>query len=247
MKIGVAQYGMTMWYGGLFDLEERLAGIRSAGYEGTETAAAVSPADALHKSALYRRLGMDFAVCNGPDPQSTLLWTAALGKAYIHVAVSSDSFDTFCERANRQADSCKRWGLRPSLHNHLDTPVETESQIADFLDRCPGCGLILDTAHLALADGDNVAIVKKYCDRIEGLHVKDWFVTNPEIGREMWIDRGRFCELGAGNIGMDNAAVMRALADGGYNRWVFVEQDTHLQDPLKDLAISRQFLRDAGF
>ena len=41
-------------------------------------------------------------------------------------------------------------------------------------------------------------------------------------------------------------AVMRALVDVGYDGWVFVEHDTHLQDPLKDLAISRQYLREAG-
>ena len=45
----------------------------------------------------------------------------------------------------------------------------------------------------------------------------------------------------------DNIAVMRALVDVGYDGWVFVEQDTHMQDPLKDLAISREYLREAGF
>ena len=33
----------------------------------------------------------------------------------------------------------------------------------------------------------------------------------------------------------------------GYDGWVFVEHDTHLQDPFKDLAISREYLRKAGF
>jgi hypothetical protein len=33
----------------------------------------------------------------------------------------------------------------------------------------------------------------------------------------------------------------------GYYGWVFVEQDTHLQDPLEDLAISRAYLRKVGF
>jgi len=72
-------------------------------------------------------------------------------------------------------------------------------------------------------------------------------VQNPQVALDRWWERGRFCELGAGNIGLDNIAVMRALADVGYDGWVFVEQDTHLQDPLNDLEISRQYLRDAGF
>ena len=61
-----------------------------------------------------------------------------------------------------------------------------------------------------------------------------------------WYERGRFCELGAGNIGLDNKAVLRTLKEVGYDGWVFVEHDTHLQDPLKDLAVSREYIRSAG-
>ena len=53
--------------------------------------------------------------------------------------------------------------------------------------------------------------------------------------------------IAAGNIGLDNAAVMQALVTVGYDDWIFIEQDTHLQDPLLDLTISRNFLRTAGF
>jgi len=79
------------------------------------------------------------------------------------------------------------------------------------------------------------------------VHLKDWLVLKPEVGLDKWWDRGRFCELGAGNIGLDNAAVMNEVRKAGYDGWVFVEHDTHLQDPLKDLAISREYLRKAGF
>jgi sugar phosphate isomerase/epimerase len=46
---------------------------------------------------------------------------------------------------------------------------------------------------------------------------------------------------------MDNIAVMKALVEVGYDGWIFIEHDTHLQDPLADLAISRGVLKDAGF
>ena len=41
--------------------------------------------------------------------------------------------------------------------------------------------------------------------------------------------------------------VIETLVEVGYDDWVFVEHDTHLQDPLLDLAISRAYLRNAGF
>lgn len=247
MKFGVADYGMNVWDGGCFDIEERLKGLKEIGYEGTERLEAVSPSDALQKAAIYRKLGMDFATCRGPDAQAGIQWTAGLGKAYVWVQVTGKDFDTFCRQANHQAEICARFGLRVGLHNHLGSLVESQKETEDFLEHCPKCSLILDTAHLAAADGNCLEIVNKYSDRIVAIHMKDWLVTNPEIGLDNWSQRGRFCELGAGNIGLDNAAVMRALVDTGYDDWVFVEQDTHLQDPLKDLAISRQYLHDAGF
>ena len=72
-------------------------------------------------------------------------------------------------------------------------------------------------------------------------------LTNPEIGLDRWPQRGRFCELGGGNIGLNNADILNAIVRSGYDGWVFVEHDTHLQDPLKDLAISRNYIRKAGY
>jgi sugar phosphate isomerase/epimerase len=247
MKIGVADYGMNVWDGGLFDIEERLRGLREIGYEGTERLHAGNPADALQKAALYRKLGMDFALCLGPDVQSTIQWTAGLGKSYVWVQVTGQDFDTFCRQANHQAGICARWGLKAALHNHLGSLVESERQLEDFLSKCPRCGLILDTAHLAAAGGDCIKIVREYSDRIVALHLKDWLVIDPEIGLDKWQRRGRFCELGAGSIGLDNGEILDAAVKTGFDGWVFVEQDTHLQDPLKDLAVSRDYLREAGF
>ena len=46
MKIGVADYGINVWDGGLFDIEERLEGLKSIGYEGTERLVATSASEA---------------------------------------------------------------------------------------------------------------------------------------------------------------------------------------------------------
>jgi inosose dehydratase len=124
--------------------------------------------------------------------------------------------------------------------------VESQAQLEEFLARCPKCGLILDTAHLAAADGDPIATIRRHANRLVAVHVKDWLIKDPKIGLDRWYDRGRFCELGAGNIGMDHKAAVQALLQVGYNGWVFVEHDTHLREPMLDLAVSRQVLRSAG-
>ncbi len=247
MKFGVADYGMNVWYGGCFDTEERLLALKGTGYDGLERLQASCGEDLLYKAARFRRIGMDFGTCLGPSAETSIRWTAALGKAYMWTSVSGRDFDAFCRQANHQADMCRGWGIRIGLHNHLGSLVESQDQLEAFLARCPDCGLILDTAHLAAAGGDPEGTVRRHALRLVAVHLKDWQVKRPDVGLDRWTERGRFCELGAGNIGLDNIGVMRALAEVRYDGWVFVEQDTHLQDPVADLAKSRAYLRSAGF
>ena len=244
MKIGVADYGLNVWDGALLDIEERLEALRAIGYEGTEGLTAPSAAEAVQRAALYRRVNMDFADCAGPDYQTMVQWTAALGKSYVWTWAGAGTLEGLARQVARQAAICKRWRLRAVLHNHMGTPVETYEQVEAFLAACPDAALLLDTAHLAAAGGDPVKLVRRYYDRIAAVHLKDWLET--DASAKEWTRRGRFCELGAGNIGLDNAAVANALAEVGYDGWLFVEHDDHLQDPMKDLAVSRDYLRKAG-
>lgn len=247
MQFGIADYGMTVWDGGNYDAEQRWTDLLSIGYTGIERLYANSAEETVQKAARMRRLGMGFGTVLGPTAELSIQWSAAFGKSYIWTNVSGTDFDTFCRQVNLQAAACQRWGIQVALHNHLGSLVESQAQLEEFLARCPGCGLILDTAHLAAAGGDCVSIVNKYADRLTAIHLKDWLEMKPEIGLERWWERGRFCELGAGNIGLDNAAVMLALVKVGYHGWVFVEHDTHFREPLLDLAVSRKYLHDAGF
>lgn len=55
MKFGVADYGLNVWYGGLYDLETRLQNLRELGFEGIERLEANGSGDSLSKAALCRR------------------------------------------------------------------------------------------------------------------------------------------------------------------------------------------------
>lgn len=244
MKFGVADYGMNVWYGGLYDTTQRLSDLKQIGYDGIERLEAVSPSDAIAKAIEYRRHGMDFTTCRGPNIESTIKWTAALGKNYVWAQVPARDFDAFCRQVNAQVKAAAVFGVSVGLHNHLGTLVETQSQLEVFLARCPECGLILDTGHLAAAGGDVLEVVGKYQSRLIVVHVKDWKSngTADPVNNPKWFDCGYFTTVGKGNIGQDNAAVIKALKTVGYDGWVFVEHDTHLQDPLIDLAESRAFL-----
>jgi len=246
MKIGIADYGMSVWDGGAFDIEQRWKDVQSIGYEGLERLEATEAAEAVLKAARANALGVDFATVRGPKIETSIQWTAAFRKGYVWTEVSGKDFDTFCRQVNKQAEACRRWGIDVALHNHLGSLVESQAELEEFMTRCPDCKLVFDTGHLAAADGDCLAIVDKYRDRFAAIHVKDWLVVDETIGLDRWPERGRFCGLGCGNIGLDNAAVVKALLEIGYDGWIFVEHDTHLQDPLVDLKASREYLKAAG-
>ncbi len=246
MKFGVADYGMNVWYGGLYDIEERLLELKNLGYNGTERLEAVSPSDALYKAALYRKLGMDFSTCRGPSVQVTTEWTAALGKNYVWLSPGQGDrvvdFDVYCRRCNAMIKACKRWGVTASIHNHMHARVENQKELEDFLKACPDAGIVFDTGHLSMAGGDPVEIVKKYHKRISVMHLKDVFLTGGT--RPDGVKEYRFCELGAGNNGFSNDGVVEMLLKVGWEGWIHIEHDTHLRDPLTDLKTSLNFVKN---
>ena len=247
IRVGVADYGMNVWDGALYDYELRQMDLKKIGFDGIERLEAQSASDAVHMAARIHAMGMDFATCRGATPETAIQWTAAFGKKYVWPSAKDkgEDFNTFCRQVNKQVEVCKRWNLKVGLHNHLGSLVETQEQLLAFLDACPECGLILDTGHLAVAEGgDPLYIAENYFDRLVAVHVKEWVSTNPEA--EHWYERGYFCELGGGNIPIENEQVVKTLVKKGYDGWVFIEHDTHLRDPLEDLAVSREFLRKAG-
>lgn len=247
MRIGVADYGMNVWDGcpGGYDSVERWKRLKELGYEGIERLSVYSADEAVGKVAQMRSFGFDCATVRGPSQELSIQWTAGMGKGYIWNAGGAGDLDVFCRQANLQAEACRRWGIRTALHNHMGTAVETQEQLEYFLKQCPDVGLILDTAHLAAVGGDAVEIAGRYAARLEVIHVKDWLLADRDQPR--WEDRGRFCGLDKGNIGLSNTAVLQTAVSQGYNGWVFVEHDAHLQDPYLDLAESRDVLRGAGF
>ena len=245
MKIGVADYGMNVWYGGCFDPEKRLRDLKRLGFDGIERVEAVDAADAMNQAALYRKCGMDFATCRGPKVRYNLEWTCALGKQYVWLEFRSDrttDFSTYCRQARELAAACRAYGLKCALHNHMGNRVETQEELDAFLAECPEMSLLLDIGHLRAAGGDVVGAIEKHHDRLVAVHFKDVFFTGSDDPD--WKKRLRFCELGGGNCGMDFAAVGRALKKSGFDGWTFIEQDTHQRDPLAELAVSLKVMRD---
>ena len=83
MRYFVADFGMNMYEGGLFDLESRLESVRALGFSGLERLEANNTEGAVRNAALFHRMGLDFCTTRGPSPELGFLWTAAFGKDYV--------------------------------------------------------------------------------------------------------------------------------------------------------------------
>lgn len=117
-------------------------------------------------------------------------------------------------------------GLRPLHHSHIGGVFETEAEITALLDTL-GPDLIgfgPDTGHLVVAGIDPAALIRRYADRIGGIHLKDCFADHldPAARRgrsypELVASKRLWAEPGLGVVDFD--AVLDALPadyDGDY-------------------------------
>ncbi len=177
IQVGVADYGMNMWDGALYDYELRQMDLKTIGFNGIERLEAQSASDAVHMAARIHAMGMDFATCRGATPETAIQWTAAFGKKYVWTSPTDKGkdFDTFCRQVNRQVEVCKRWNLKVGLHNHLGTQVETQEQLLAFLEACPDGGWIWNTGILAVGGaGALLSMPDNYFAGLVAAHLKEW-------------------------------------------------------------------------
>ncbi len=248
IKVGVADYGLNCWYGANYDYRDRFALLKETGFDGLERLEAKNADEAMQIAADARREGLGFGTCLAGTVMESLRYTAALGYSYMWTdptpLANQNPLDVFCRKVNYQIEAAAHYGVKVGIHNHLGLLIEKEEQLDDFLVRCPGAGIVFDVGHMAGAGGDPMRVLERYFDRIVAVHMKDYVYKDKNA--EVWHQRLRFCELGAGEMGELNLDLLKALKKKDYNGWIFVEHDTHLQDPKLDLAISREFMRRAG-
>ena len=242
IKIGVADYGMRVWYGNFYDYDERINMVRELGFDGLERLYPDSAENALRKAAKLKKLGMSFATCNAPNAELSIKWTAALGGQYVWADVLGGSFDAYLRQVHEMSRVCKQYGIDVVVHNHLGLTVETQEQVETFLQKCPDAKLLFDVGHLAVAGGDVRYIAEKYYDRIAAYHLKSW-QTSDTPDAEFWQKRGHFFGLNQGDFFFDNEFVVKNAIKNGYDGWFFIEHDTHLQNPVIDLKESYAVLK----
>lgn len=199
--------------------------------------------------------GSDCLVIIGDDHSTVPLRHDNAGRVTPEMMLDEAGWDVYTAGATKVARAVKEaTGLRAAIHPHGATFVETAAEIERFLSLTDPAllGMVFDTGHYMLGQGDPVDGVRKYANRIWHVHFKDF---DPGVvaqaddngwGYQQMIGQGLFPELGQGAV--DFPAVYQALQERGYNGWVVVEQDVlpGMGTPFESAMRNRKFLKSIG-
>ncbi|MFQ5737777.1 MAG: sugar phosphate isomerase/epimerase family protein [Acidobacteriota bacterium] len=166
-------------------------------------------------------------------------------------ALTEAEFRQMARALERLARLWRPYGITLCYHPHVATYVEAPHEI-DFLMRLTDPELVKlgpDTGHLFFGGADPIEVIKKYFDRLGGLHIKDVRGRIVDQVRREGLDYRRACgcgvwtEIGCGDI--DFPSLFSFLREKQWSGWVIVETDhTRLPTALESSRVSRHYLRE---
>ena len=173
-------------------------------------------------------------------------------------SLSADEWPAYGAKITTLAERMAKFGVGMAFHHHMGTIVETDAEIDALMARTgEAVGLLFDTGHCAFSGGDPKALLQRHVRRVVHVHCKD--VRPAMLTRARAEDmsfmgavvEGIFTVPGDGSI--DYTALLKMLADNGYEGWLVVEaeQDPAKAHPLKYATMGYRNLyrlaQDAGF
>ncbi len=162
---------------------------------------------------------------------SSMSLPARLAKPAVGADFDESRFQLVVDNVGRVCEALQGEGLRPLLHSHVGGAIETEAEITGLLDTLGAdvLGFGPDTGHLRWAGVDVPGIIRRYSDRVGGIHIKDVFpdylepASRQGLGYRDLADTQRvWAEPGLGVI--DFEAVLAAMPEG-YNGDYMIEVD----------------------
>lgn len=211
-EIGAAGYeGVELFDGNVLDYPGGAAALKAAlAGAGVRLVAAYSGANFIFADILDQELGRIARAADAAAALSAEHLVVGGGAKRLEGVAPAD-YERLASGLEKVVAIAKARGLKAHYHPHLSTIVEGPAEVDRIfsltsIDFCP------DTAHLAAAGGDVPAMIRKHKDRISYVHLKG-------LRREPFA----FTPLDEGDL--DNAAVIRALAEASYSGWIAAELD----------------------
>jgi inosose dehydratase len=228
-EIGAVGYqGVELFDGNVVDYPGGSSALKAAlTGAGVQLVAVYSGANFIFPDILDQELGRIARVADAAAGLSAEHLVVGGGAKRLE-GVAPGDYERLAGGLEKVSAVAKARGLKAHYHPHLSTIVEGPAEVDRIfaltaIDFCP------DTAHLAAAGGDVPAMIRKHRARISYVHLKG-------LRREPFA----FTPLDEGDL--DNAAVIRALADTNYRGWIAAELDAW-PDPKDGAARSLAFMK----
>ncbi|HWH99032.1 MAG TPA: sugar phosphate isomerase/epimerase [Propionibacteriaceae bacterium] len=108
---------------------------------------------------------------------SSMAVPARMAKPAVGADFDEDRLARAIENCGIVCQALQSEGLRPLHHSHVGGVFETEEEIVRLLDTLGPdvIGAGPDTGHLRWAGVDPAAFIRRYADRVGGIHIKDCF------------------------------------------------------------------------
>ncbi|WP_226531628.1 sugar phosphate isomerase/epimerase family protein [Microbacterium paraoxydans] len=151
---------------------------------------------------------------------------------------SQDRLDELTDLIDEAVDVLNAEGVKPGLHNHVGTWIETQHEYEHVLNSIDASrlGASFDIGHLEWAGISAREALTTWADRVQDLHLKDLDLDLARRSREERLtyeratDLGLYLEPGLGQI--DLRGTLDALPDG-WDGWVIIEVDRASMDPVE--------------
>lgn len=177
--------------------------------------------------------GLDTIFLAAEVDQNAIRWE----KPGVGHDFSQDRLDELTELIDEAVDVLNAEGVRPGLHNHVGTWIETEAEYEHVLNSIDAArlGASFDIGHLEWAGIAAKPVLEKWSDRILDLHVKDLDLDLARRTREEGLsyeratDLGLYREPGLGDL--DLVDTLSVLPDG-FGGWIIIEVDRATMDPV---------------
>jgi inosose dehydratase len=228
-QIGAAGYqGVELFDGNVLDYPDGAAALKAAlAQAGVQLVAAYSGANLIFPDILDQELSRIARVADAAAALSAEHLVVGGGAKRLE-GVAPGDYERLGAGLEKVVAIAKTRGLKAHYHPHLSTIVEGPTEV-DRIFSLTSIHFCPDTAHLAAAGGDVPAMIRKHRDRIAYVHLKG-------LRREPFA----FTPLDEGDL--DNAAVIKALAETNYSGWIAAELDAW-PDPKSGAERSLAFMK----
>lgn len=149
---------------------------------------------------------------------------------------TNEEWSVLCKGLDKYGKIAQKYGLKVAYHHHLGTGVQTKKETDRLMYHTNPklVGLLFDTGHIYVSDGDCMSLLREHIKRVVHVHFKDVRREQEAVCRRKGCSfqqsflNGMFTVPGDGDI--DFRPVFDLLVKSNYHGWIIVEAE---QDPAK--------------